>query len=53
MLNMDSNERVSLFENAPPFVIGQDAAAIRAGELDRQSPLARIRASQIKLHCSA
>jgi hypothetical protein len=29
---MDSNGRVSVFEAAPPFVIGQDAAAIRAGK---------------------
>jgi hypothetical protein len=50
---MDSNGRVSVFEAAPPFVIGQDAAAIRAGKIDGQSSLARIRASQIKQHCSA
>jgi hypothetical protein len=51
---MDSNERVSLFDAAPPFVIGQYAAAKSAFEKSiRQSPLARIRASQIKQHYSA
>jgi hypothetical protein len=51
---MDSNERVSLFDGAPPFVIGQYTAAQSAFEQSiRQSPLARILASQIKQHYPA